>query len=64
MSQETGIALRSVQRYLKELKDNGILKREGSDINGEWIFLQTCQTCYVALIVKKLILCYNEKKWG
>ena len=39
MSQETGIALRSVQRYLKELQDNCIIKREGSDIDGEWILL-------------------------
>ena len=39
ISQKTGMNIRTVQRYLKEFQDNGILKREGSDINGEWILL-------------------------
>ncbi len=40
MAEQTGMTGRTVQRYLKDFQSTGILKRGGSDINGEWI-LQT-----------------------
>ena len=30
---------RTVQRYLKEFQDAGILRREGSDTDGKWILI-------------------------
>ena len=37
MTAETGIAKRTIQRYLSEFQAVGILRREGSDISGKWI---------------------------
>ena len=37
MTAETGIAKRTIQRYLSEFQAAGILKRDGSDISGVWI---------------------------
>ncbi len=39
ISQNTGIAISTLKRYVAELKDNEILAREGSDKNGRWIIL-------------------------
>lgn len=32
-----GVSKRTAARYIKEFQDAGVLRREGSDINGEWI---------------------------
>lgn len=32
-----GVSKRTAARYIKEFQDAGILRREGSDISGEWI---------------------------
>ena len=37
MAKEAETTDRTVKRYLKEFQDAGVLHREGSDINGEWI---------------------------
>ena len=39
MAESAGTTSRTVQRYLKEFQDAGILKREGSDTSGRWILL-------------------------
>ena len=39
MAYRIGTTDRTVQRYLKEFQDNAILKRVGSDKNGEWVFM-------------------------
>ena len=39
MADRIGTTDRTVQRYLKEFQDNAILKRVGSDKNGEWVFM-------------------------
>ena len=36
MTADTGIAKRTIQRYLSEFQAAGVLKREGSDISGTW----------------------------
>ena len=37
ISEITGISQRTIARYMKELQNSGVLKREGSDIEGKWI---------------------------
>ncbi len=39
ISQNTGIAVSTLKRYIAELKENEIIAREGSDKNGRWIIL-------------------------
>ncbi len=39
MADRIGTTDGTVQRYLKESQDNAILKRVGSDKNGEWVFM-------------------------
>ena len=39
MAEQAGITSRTVQRYLKDFQIAGFLRRTGSDINGEWLFL-------------------------
>lgn len=39
MVQAVAATDRTVKRYLRELQDAGVLKREGSDTSGEWILL-------------------------
>ena len=39
MSADTGIANRTIQRYLSELRSMDVLKREGSDTNGKWVLM-------------------------
>ena len=39
MTADTGIAKRTIQRYLSEFQAAGILKRDGSDISGVWIII-------------------------
>lgn len=36
IAKNIGVSERTVQRYIKEMKDAGILNREGSDIDGSW----------------------------
>ncbi|MDR1993610.1 MAG: winged helix-turn-helix transcriptional regulator [Nitrososphaerota archaeon] len=37
LAEKVGIANRNVEKNLKFLKDNGIIKREGAKKKGEWI---------------------------
>ncbi|MBR4424690.1 MAG: winged helix-turn-helix domain-containing protein [Oscillospiraceae bacterium] len=37
LSADTGIAKRTIQRYLREFQAAGVLKREGSDVRGAWV---------------------------
>ena len=39
MSENMGISLRQVQRYLKQLSDQNLIVREGSRKNGFWKIL-------------------------
>ena len=39
LTKMVGSGERTIQRYLQELQDAGVLKRNGSDTNGEWILL-------------------------
>ena len=39
MTADTGIANRTIQRYLSELRAMEVLKREGSDTSGKWVLM-------------------------
>ena len=39
MTRRSGYGARTVQWYLKEFQDAGVLIRKGSDISGKWILL-------------------------
>lgn len=39
MTADTGIANRTIQRYLSELRPMDVLKREGSDTSGKWVLV-------------------------
>ena len=39
MTADTGIANRTIQRYLSELRSMDVLKREGSDTSGKWVLM-------------------------
>jgi len=41
ITEKLGISLRTVKRKIKELKDNGIITRIGSDKTGSWKILKT-----------------------
>ena len=39
MAEKSGVTERTVQRYLKEFQDTGVIRREGSDKSGKWVIL-------------------------
>ena len=39
MTADTGIANRTIQRYLSELRSMDVLTREGSDTSGKWVLM-------------------------
>ena len=39
ISDNTGIARRTVERVIRKLKDDGIIQREGSSRSGHWVIL-------------------------
>ena len=39
MAADTGIASRTIQRYLSELRSMDVLTREGSDTSGKWVLM-------------------------
>ena len=46
MSENMGISLRQVQRYLKQLSDQNLIVREGSRKNGIWKILDDEYECF------------------
>ena len=49
LASDLGIHVRSVKNNIKNLKEVGLLLREGSDKNGRWVVLSTEKSCQIVV---------------
>ena len=58
MSETLSVSQRTIERDLSALQKNGVLKREGKDIDGVWVVLEKKDSIFA---FKKISYKYNNK---